>query len=64
LRLAGFHFPLLKNLRPGSEHFLGIIGLRKQGEAGLPLLNRKFATKVRVLEVNFEKIKMIEIVIS
>lgn len=55
------HRVALRNLKPNTEYFVGIIGHRKSGPADLPVLNvPRFTTKQRRVSITFERIEMID----
>ncbi|MEE8262614.1 MAG: hypothetical protein V3R83_09155 [Gammaproteobacteria bacterium] len=54
------HLVTLKDLKPDTQYFVGIIGHRKQGVVWLPIINKKTHTLKRRLDITFTKIEMID----
>src|SRR4030065_317046 len=61
--LAGYresHEYILKDIKPGTKYYVGIIGYRKSGTVYLPLLGNSFTTLKRKVGFQFTKIEMID----
>jgi hypothetical protein len=54
------HEIALKNLKPDTIYYVGIIGHRKGGNVYFPLINKKIHTLKRSLDINFKRIEMVD----